>query len=91
MTLLSTAKKLLVEEAFELYQMRLEDIPVEGRYFRDHLENLADYVYEIERTKTFTDLIRKLEEGCFANLYYFQGEKGEDHLKVLLENIVESA
>jgi len=89
MSLLSTAKKLLTEKAFEVYEMRLEDVPLEKVFFRDHFTNLADTIYEIEKTKTFADLVKKLEEGCFAVLDFYEGENGENDLKAFLEAVIE--
>ena len=90
MSLLSTAKKILIQETFEFYETVFEDIPLEKIYFIDHFRNLADALWEIESIKTLSDLVRKLEEGCFENLYYFPGEGDEDRLKTFFQKLTES-
>jgi len=86
--LLSTAKKVLKEQAIELYNNFAEDLPLEKAEFERHYSNLGKMLFEIDSIESFTDLISKLESNFFSEIGYYTDD--EDMLEEFLENIREA-
>ena len=86
--LLSTAKKVLKEQAIELYNNFAEDLPLEKAEFERHYSNLGKMLFEIDSIESFTELIRKLENDFFDQLGYCSGD--EDMLEEFLDEVREA-
>lgn len=77
--LLSTAKKLLANQAIELYTIMGEDIPLTKGDFERHYEDLGRILFEIESCETLGELIIKIEKNVFVHAGFFE-EELEDFL-----------
>ena len=86
--LLSTAKKVLKEQAIELYNNFAEDLPLEKAEFERHYSNLGAILFYIDSIESFTDLISKLESNFFNEIGYHTDD--EDMLDEFLRNVREA-
>ena len=86
--LLSTAKKLLKEQAIELYNNFAEDLPLEKEEFKRHYSNLGVILFEIDSIESFSNLISKLESNFFNEIGYYSED--EDMLEEFLEKVREA-
>jgi len=86
--LLSTAKKVLKENAVEFYNNFADDLPLEKGEFKRHYSNLGETLFEIDSLESFTGLILKLETNFFSQLGYHSED--EDMLEEFLKEIEKS-
>ena len=81
--LLSTAKKLLTEQAIQVYQDFSDDIPLTKEDFKAHYAGLGEILFEIQSLESFSQLIVKIEKNDFAQIGFF----GEDDLEDFLDRV----
>ena len=86
--LLSTAKQVLIEGAMETFDTFRECIPLTKIDYKLHYSSLGEVIFNIDSTESFSELIKKLEEGQFERIGYFQGddEMLSNFLKVVNES-----
>ena len=84
--LLSTAKKLLIQQAIEVYQSFAEDLElVKGEYV-SHYANLGEIIFEIESIETLSKFIAKVENEDFGQIGLFDAEDLEEFLDRVRKN-----
>lgn len=82
--LLSTAKKVLVERAIELYNDRRSEIDFEE--YPDHYASLGEIIWQIDAIDSFAELVKKLEVGRFEAIGLFPTD--EDMMEVFLSDVL---
>ena len=60
-TLLEKAKRVLVESAINLYDIRKDDLDLDILSFENHFRNLGSLIFQIECYESFGDVIKDLE------------------------------
>jgi hypothetical protein len=86
-TLLEKAKRVLISQANELYDIRREDLDLDALSFRNHYSNLGELVFQIDAYESLGDLIKDLEDDNLQELGYFGAD--EDLLEVFLEQVLQ--
>lgn len=69
--LLSTAKKALIEQANDLYDMRRQDLEVDLTEYQDHYQNLGAIIFQIEKYESFGDIIKDIENDNLNKLGWY--------------------
>jgi len=84
-TLLEKAKRVLVEGAINLYDIRKDDLNLELSDFENHFKNLGSMIFQIESYKTFGEIISDLENDNLAELGYWGADDDliEEFLKAV--------
>jgi hypothetical protein len=84
-TLLEKAKRVLVEGAINLYDIRKDDIDLELSDFENHFKNLGSMIFQIESYKTFGEIISDLENDNLSELGYWGADDDliEEFLKAV--------
>ena len=84
-TLLEKAKRVLVEGAINLYDIRKDDRDLELSDFENHFKNLGSMIFQIESYKTFGEIISDLENDNLAELGYWGADDDliEEFLKAV--------
>ena len=83
--LLSTAKKVLKEQAIDLYNNFADDLPLEKEEFKRHYSNLGVILFEIDSIESFSGLISKLESNFFSEIGYHNSD--DDMLEEFLKEV----
>jgi hypothetical protein len=86
-TLLEKAKRVLISQANDLYDIRREDLDLDALSFRNHYSNLGELVFQIDAYESFGDLIKDLEDDNLQELGYFGAD--EDLLEVFLKQVLQ--
>jgi hypothetical protein len=84
-TLLEKAKRVLVEGAINLYDIRKDDLNLELSDFENHFKNLGSMIFQIESYKTFGEIISDLENDNLSELGYWGADDDliEEFLKAV--------
>jgi len=84
-TLLEKAKRVLVEGAINLYDIRKDDLDLELSDFENHFKNLGSMIFQIESYKTFGEIVTDLENDNLSELGYWGGDEDliEEFLKAV--------
>jgi hypothetical protein len=84
-TLLEKAKRVLVEGAINLYDIRKDDLDLELSDFENHFKNLGSMIFQIESYKTFGEIISDLENDNLSELGYWGADDDliEEFLKAV--------
>jgi len=70
-TLLEKAKKVLLDSAYNLYDIRKDDLDLDILSFENHFRNLGSLIFQIECYESFGDVIKDLENDNLAELGYW--------------------
>ena len=86
-TLLEKAKRVLINRANDLYDIRREDLDLDALSFRNHYSNLGEIVFQIDSYESLGDLIKDLENDNLQELGYFGADEYllEEFLKQVLQ------
>jgi len=84
-TLLEKAKRVLVEGAINLYDIRKDDLNLELSDFESHFKNLGSMIFQIESYKTFGEIVSDLENDNLSELGYWGADDDlvEEFLKAV--------
>ena len=84
-TLLEKAKRVLVESAINLYDIRKDDLDLDILSFENHFRNLGSLIFQIECYESFGDVIKDLENDNLSELGYWGGDDDmiEEFLKAV--------
>jgi len=84
-TLLEKAKRVLVEGAINLYDIRKDDLNLELSDFENHFKNLGSMIFQIESYKTFGEIVSDLENDNLSELGYWGADDDlvEEFLKAV--------
>ena len=87
-TLLEKAKRVLIVQANDLYDIRREDLDLDALSFRNHYSNLGELVFQIDAYESLGDLIKDLENDNLQELGYWGADEEmiEDFLTEILKN-----
>ena len=66
--LLSAAKKALIEQANDLYDMRRQDLEVDLDDYQNHYQNMGAIIFQIEKYQSFGDIIKDIENDNLTEL-----------------------
>ncbi len=69
-TLLEKAKEILLDSAYNLYQLRKDDLDLDELSFENHFRNLGSIVFQIECYQSFGDIISAIEKGDLNSIGY---------------------
>ena len=84
-TLLEKAKRVLIESAYNLYDIRKDDLDLDVLSFENHFRNLGSLIFQIECYESFGDLIKDLENDNLSELGYWGAD--EDLIEEFLEQM----
>ena len=84
-TLLEKAKRVLIESAYNLYDIRKDDLDLDILSFENHFRNLGSLIFQIECYESFGDLIKDLEDDNLSELGYWGGD--DDLIEEFLEAV----
>jgi hypothetical protein len=84
-TLLEKAKRVLVESAINLYDIRKDDLDLDILSFENHFRNLGSLIFQIECYESFGDVIKDLENDNLSELGYWGAD--EDLIEEFLEQM----
>ena len=84
-TLLEKAKRVLVESAINLYDIRKDDLDLDILSFENHFRNLGSLIFQIECYESFGDVIKDLENDNLSELGYWGAD--EDLIEEFLEAV----
>ena len=84
-TLLEKAKKVLLDSAYNLYDIRKDDLDLDILSFENHFRNLGSLIFQIECYESFGDLIKDLENDNLSELGYWGAD--EDLIEEFLEEV----
>jgi len=84
-TLLEKAKKVLLDSAYNLYDIRKDDLDLELCEFENHFKNLGSMIFQIESYKSFGEVIKDLENDNLSELGYWGADDDlmEEFLKAV--------
>ena len=84
-TLLEKAKRVLIESAYNLYDIRKDDLDLDILSFENHFRNLGSLIFQIECYESFGDVIKDLENDNLSELGYWGGDDDmiEEFLKAV--------
>ena len=87
-TLLEKAKRVLISQANDLYDIRREDLDLDALSFRNHYSNLGELIFQIDAYESFGDVIKDIENDNLQELGYFGADEYllEEFLKEILKN-----
>jgi hypothetical protein len=88
MSLLSTAKQVLIEGAIELYEMRRSGLDLDILSYEIHYRNLGSLIFQIDCYESLGDILNDMEKDNLQELGYFEGDEFllEEFLKRVREN-----
>jgi hypothetical protein len=88
MSLLSTAKQVLIEGAIELYEMRRSGLDLDILSYEIHYRNLGSLIFQIDCYESLGDILNDMEKDNLQELGYFGGDEFllEEFLKRVREN-----
>jgi hypothetical protein len=84
-TLLEKAKKVLLDSAYNLYDIRKDDLDLDVLSFENHFRNLGSLIFQIECYESFGDLIKDLENDNLSELGYWGAD--DDLIEEFLEAV----
>ena len=84
-TLLEKAKRVLIESAYNLYDIRKDDLDLDILSFENHFRNLGSLIFQIECYESFGDLIKDLENDNLSELGYWGAD--ENLIEEFLEQV----
>ena len=84
-TLLEKAKRVLIESAYNLYDIRKDDLDLDILSFENHFRNLGSLIFQIECYESFGDVIKDLENDNLSELGYWGAD--EDLIEEFLEQV----
>ena len=84
-TLLEKAKRVLIESAYNLYDIRKDDLDLDILSFENHFRDLGSLIFQIECYESFGDVIKDLENDNLSELGYWGAD--EDLIEEFLEQI----
>jgi hypothetical protein len=87
MTLLDRAQKVLRDKAFDLYNMRKDELDFDALSYCSHYSNLGELIFQIDAYTSFGDLIKDIENDNLQELGYFGAD--EDLLEVFLKQVLQ--
>jgi len=75
--LLSTAKKILIDRAIDLYETRRMDLDLDFNIesYKDHYTDLGALIFQIDSCKSFGDILNDIEKDNLQELNYFAGDE----------------
>ena len=84
-TLLEKAKKVLLDSAYNLYDIRKDDLDLDILSFENHFRNLGSMIFQIECYESFGDVIKDLENDNLSELGYWGADDDlmEEFLKAV--------
>jgi hypothetical protein len=87
-TLLEKAKRVLISQANDLYDIRREDLDLDALSFRNHYSNLGELIFQIDAYESLGDLIKDLEDDNLQELGYFGADEDllDEFLKAVMKN-----
>jgi hypothetical protein len=71
MTLLDRAQKVLRDKAFDLYNMRKDELDFDALSYCSHYSNLGELIFQIDAYTSFGDVIKDIEDDNLQELGYF--------------------
>jgi hypothetical protein len=71
MTLLDRAQKVLRDKAFDLYNMRKDELDFDALSYCSHYSNLGELIFQIDAYTSFGELIKDIEDDNLQELGYF--------------------
>ena len=74
-TLLEKAKKVLLDSAYNLYDIRKDDLDLDILSFENHFRNLGSLIFQIECYESFGDVIKDLENDNLSELGYWGADE----------------
>lgn len=74
-TLLEKAKRVLIESAYNLYDIRKDDLDLDILSFENHFRNLGSLIFQIECYESFGDVIKDLENDNLSELGYWGADE----------------
>jgi len=88
MSLLSTAKQVLIDGAIELYEMRRSGLDLDILSYEIHYRNLGSLIFQIDCYESLGDILNDMEKDNLQELGYFGGDEFllEEFLKRVREN-----
>jgi hypothetical protein len=84
-TLLEKAKKVLLDSAYNLYDIRKDDLDLDILSFENHFRNLGSLIFQIECYESFGDLIKDLENDNLSELGYWGAD--DDLIEEFLKEV----
>ena len=89
MSLLSTAKQVLIDGAIELYEMRRSDLDLDILSYENHYRNLGSLIFQIDCYNSLGDILNDMENDNLQELGYFGADEFliEEFLKAVRESI----
>jgi hypothetical protein len=84
-TLLERAKKVLLDSAYNLYDIRKDDLDLDILSFENHFRNLGSLIFQIECYESFGDLIKDLENDNLSELGYWGAD--DDLIEEFLKEV----
>jgi len=84
-TLLEKAKKVLLDSAYNLYDIRKDDLDLDILSFENHFRNLGSLIFQIECYESFGDLIKDLENDNLSELGYWGAD--DDVIEEFLKQV----
>jgi len=75
MSLLSTAKQVLIDGAIELYEMRRSDLDLDILSYEIHYRNLGSLIFQIDCYESLGDILNDMEKDNLQELGYFGGDQ----------------
>lgn len=84
-TLLEKAKRVLVQSAINLYDIRKDDLDLDILSFENHFRDLGSLIFQIECYESFGDVIKDLENDNLSELGYWGAD--EDLIEEFLEQV----
>jgi hypothetical protein len=85
MTLLDRAQKVLRDKAFDLYNMRKDELDFDALSYCSHYSNLGELIFQIDAYTSFGELIKDIEDDNLQELGYFGAD--EDMLEEFLRAV----
>jgi hypothetical protein len=87
MTLLDRAQKVLRDKAFDLYNMRKDELDFDALSYCSHYSNLGELIFQIDAYTSFGELIKDIEDDNLQELGYFGAD--EDMLEKFLKQVLQ--
>ena len=84
-TLLEKAKKVLLDSAYNLYDIRKDDLDLDILSFEIHYKNLGSLIFQIECYESFGDVIKDLENDNLSELGYWGAD--DDLIEEFLKDV----
>jgi hypothetical protein len=84
---LSTAKRILISQVTELYDLRRDSCESVVDY-QDHYKDLGSLIFQIDKYDSFGDLLNDLEDDNLTSLGYYGAD--EDLLESFISIVIKS-